>query len=317
MSSHRTLSTFLSSRDLRAKILVAAISTAVSLGIAWLVFEKVQAKRAAVFRPKLLAVQEHLALHPTLGFLWRPNLNVLFPKELRWLDEEYEGIDPRPIVTDRYGFLNHPRALEGDHTSIDIVGVGDSFLHDMTFVLFEFFEERGLSYYNLSMHRYSPPQYNIVLRDYALPLRPKRVLYGVYENDFRETEDFEQWLESGQNWFAYHGGLWAGQPPKPVSFNRNAQFLSVLGHIRDAHQLCERDGIEFTVLLIPSKKLMLFPNKRSIYDTRVYNKLAKAMDKDGIPYLDVREVFGRKKDVRPLYWKKDSHWSHAGSLLAA
>ena len=60
------------------------------------------------------------------------------------------------------------------------------------------------------MHRQGPPQYNRILESYAVALKPDMVIYGLYENDFFETLDFEAWLNSGEDWFTYHSGYWCG-----------------------------------------------------------------------------------------------------------
>ncbi len=70
------------------------------------------------------------------------------------------------------------------------------------------------------MHRHCPPQYNIALREHALPLRPRWVLYAVYENDFLETMDYEDWARSGLDWFAFHSGVWAGPAGVPGGTER-------------------------------------------------------------------------------------------------
>ena len=106
---------------------------------------------------------------------------------------------------------------------VNIIGLGDSFVHDAANTFYEYFDRHSLFYYSLAMHRHSPPQYNIILRDYAAPLRPDWIIYGLYENDFDEAEDFDAWRESGVDWFAFHSGTWAGWPTGGGAFDRLTQ----------------------------------------------------------------------------------------------
>jgi hypothetical protein len=131
-------------------------------------------------------VQSLLRTHPTLGYLWESNLSL--PAGTPWMDQV-----PRALTTDAMGFFNHPTAISrrAADEHVNIVGLGDSFVHDAANTFYQFFDRHSLFYYSLAMHRHSPPQYNIILRDYAVPLRSDWIIYGLYENDFDEAEDFE------------------------------------------------------------------------------------------------------------------------------
>ena len=159
--------------------------------------------------PRLLAVQSQLALHPRVGFLWKGDIERSDGVLLPWADQVVE-----PLSTDSAGFRNHPRAIawRKQGRRAHVIGLGDSFVHDAAYFFFELFAERDLFYYNLAMHRHSPPQYNRIFEEYAASRRPDWVVYGVFENDFREALDFEAWRASSRDWFSYHSGTWAGPP---------------------------------------------------------------------------------------------------------
>ena len=101
-----------------------------------------------------MAVQGLLSLNPYVGYLWKSNLNVMFPKRLQWLDIDVEGIVPKPLVTDQYGFRNDPNAVTRlEDRPPDIIGLGDSYINDAAYEFFNYFEQNGYYYYNMAMHR--------------------------------------------------------------------------------------------------------------------------------------------------------------------
>ncbi|MBN2307474.1 MAG: hypothetical protein JXR94_00800, partial [Candidatus Hydrogenedentes bacterium] len=161
-------------------------------------------------RPEVQAVQAYLELDPDLGFTWRPNVRADEQVVFEVADVEFE-----PLTTDEHGFNNAPGALaerRAGRSRFDMVGVGDSFMEHACRGFHDAFEAAGLAYYSLAMHRHSPPQYNVALREYALGLEPAWVVYGLFENDFAEAHDYEDWRGTGLDWFAYHSGTWCGPP---------------------------------------------------------------------------------------------------------
>jgi hypothetical protein len=206
------------------------------------------------------------------------------------------------------------------------------------------------------MHRLCPPQYNEILKEFAVPLRPHVVIYGLYTNDFEETEDFEQWRTSGMDWFAYHSGTWAG-PPLDLSSRgtrygriRNAIGNMLIGHYtflrylrytcypagarlpgddqqsaisEDKVALCIREAAAIAeknnILFI----VLLIPDKEYVLyrqgadKDKLYQRLISVMEKHKIWYVDLSLAFCAYPNRRDLYYKEDYHWNNTGMRIAA
>jgi hypothetical protein len=283
-------------------------------------------------------VQSLLRTHPTLGYLWESNISL--PGGTPWMDQV-----PRALTTDAMGFFNHPSAISrlAADEHVNIVGLGDSFVHDAANTFYQFFDRHSLFYYSLAMHRHSPPQYNIILRDYALPLRPDWIIYGLYENDFDEAEDFEAWRESGVDWFTFHSGTWAGWPTGGGAFDRLTQryipevrrrFLRACdryGFLRapvaqsgervakkvvSALDIANQMKSNFLLVLIPSKKTMMrgATPQAQLY-TDLLNQVRQRAD---LHILDLAPRFRTCcGDPASLYYKIDGHWNEAGMTEGA
>jgi hypothetical protein len=230
------------------------------------------------------------------------------------------------LITDEYGFPNNPAAIEALKTNTpDIIGLGDSFIHNGANLFFRFFQKQGYFYYNMAMHRQCPPQYNSILVRYALKHRPKHILYGVYVNDFEETEDFRQWKQSGLDWFTYHSGIWCGPPIKSKGVRESAAAAKkrdvsprdVLGCILSANEICQTNGIDFTLMLIPSKDYVASNSRSDPCETTFYDTLQTEASRAGIRVIDLREVFVKEHNPASLYWKAEGHWSYHGMDVAA
>ena len=80
-------------------------------------------------------------LRPDTGFLWKENLNVSANANPEWRDQE-----KYPLITDEFGFLNPPDAISmrRDRRPIDIIGLGDSFIHESAFLFSDLFRRKGL-----------------------------------------------------------------------------------------------------------------------------------------------------------------------------
>ena len=144
----------------------------------------------------------NLNLDSELGFRFKPSLVIPKPQK-GWLDQK-----PRELRTDKNGFHNQTNNmidLNGTQ-NLDILSVGDSFMYGASDIFKDFFNKKNLTFYNLAMFRYGPPQYNIVIKKYGLELQPKVIIYGIFENDFYDTYDFEDWSKSNLDWFSYHNG---------------------------------------------------------------------------------------------------------------
>lgn len=284
-------------------------------------------------------IQPLLRAHSTLGYLWESNLSLPVGT-LKWADQV-----PRALTTDAIGFFNDPTAISrlASDEHVNIIGLGDSFVHDAANTFYQFFDRQSLFYYSLAMHRHSPPQYNIILRDYALPRRPDWIIYGLYENDFDEAEDFEAWRESGVDWFAYHSGSWAGRPigrgavarltqryipelrrrllkaadrfgfgDAPMAQSGERIATLVVSALDAANQM----ESNFLLVLIPSKKAVIGGEspKAPLY-TDLLNRVRPRTD---LRILDLAPRFRTCcGDPASLYYKIDGHWNEAGMTEGA
>jgi hypothetical protein len=281
-------------------------------------------------------VQSLLRPDPIVGYLWQPNLSEP-AGTFKWADQV-----PQDLTTDGNGFFNDAKAISmaASGRRVDLLGLGDSFLHDAAKTFFSFFEQESLFYYSLAMHRHSPPQYNLILRDHAARYKPSWIIYGIYENDFDETEDFENWQRSGLDWFAFHSGTWAGRPLGGNLITRRLQawlpelsrlFLrplgmfgvnsmpkavnaaKVAGYVSEARALAKSAGSRFLVVLIPSKETAVLgtPQVGPTYDQLVNHLKGEP----NLMLVDLRKWFADCCDEQSrasLYYKIDGHWNQAG-----
>jgi hypothetical protein len=321
------------------RILLAAFAIALPIASAEFFLRTRFAETPFVPGSRLLKVQSYLRLHPTLGFLWKGDIayddGVLLP----WRDQVVV-----PLSTDSAGFRNHPRAiaaLEGKR-QVDVIGLGDSFLHDCAYIFHDLFEQSGFFYYNMAMHRHSPPQYNLILEQYAAALRPRWVVYAVFENDFREAVDFERWKASGIDWFSYHSGTWAGPPVDASrlgrlmrrSFRGGYGFYRSLtrdsrqrreglswqipaelrSYVLEASEIARSRGIRLLLVLVPSKTTAI---QGSSDESLLYDQLLRDLREAAIPTLDLRQSFAESdRDPASLYYRLDAHWNPDGMRAA-
>lgn len=292
--------------------------------------------------PEVVAIQRHLQLHPRIGFTW--NTNVAQDQDIVI---EVAGAESQPLSTGEFGFLNHPAAIESVKAgeAVDIVGLGDSFMEHASHNFHEFFKSNGLAYYGMAVHRQAPPHYNVILEDHALPLRPKWILYGLFENDFMETADFDRWRVSGLNWFTFHSGTWCGPPVAVSALARfkdrhlrgfgglyhvlharlrgermtltgptRAEIERVLQEIRRANDLATASGAAFVLVLIPSRATAL---AGSSPESEAYDALLNELDGAPLTLIDLRAPFIEHETPASLYYEIDAHWNRAGMDLAA
>jgi hypothetical protein len=305
-------------------------------------FRKRYAEPARTATPEIVAVQEHLRLDSTIGFTWKPNIpassNILF---------DSQDAEPYPLSTDAQGFINTPEAINriDARSTVDIVGLGDSFLEHGATVLTDFFRTHNLDYYNLAMHRQSPPQYTDILETYAKPLKPKWIVYSIFENDFKEIDDYLRWKDSGLDWFTYHSGTWCGTPlPLTTSEQLRDTYLRgysalytavqsrflgdalstkgpppntpglIAREINRAYDLAHDEGISFVVLFIPARGSIL--GGPSLEST-AYDAVIPYLNEAEVHYIDLRSVFNDHEDSPSLYYKINGHWSPKGITIAA
>lgn len=293
-------------------------------------------------RPEVLFIQAHLERDPTLGFTWRKNVRSQEDVVIRNSD-----VEPIVLTTDECGFWNPPDAIDNRLAAkvVDVVGLGDSFIEHAAFAFVEKFREKGLSYYNQAIHRQCPLQYNQILNRYVLPLSPRYVIYGVFENDFSECQDFQEWRASGKDWFRYHGGFWCGPPLglSPIeqiaktyfrgfySFERimtarvRGEKMSVMGPtakqvqtvesaIAEAARLSADSGARFILLLIPSRYTV---TQGTTLEAKAFDEITASAQQRKIETLDLRPLFASTPDASTLYYKQDAHWNRKGIELCA
>ena len=285
--------------------------------------------------PEILAIQEYLQLEPDIGFVWKTNVreeeNIIF---------DLRDIEFPPLSTDAQGFINPPEAiLAVEHgIPVDVVGLGDSFMEHGTYIFRTLFKNAGLSYYNHAIHRQSPPQYLSILEKYSTPLEPAWVILGLFENDFSEIEDYDQWRKSGMDWFSYHSGLWYGPavPVNPldafyidhfrgvnglvhairgrlrserISFSgpTEAQIKRVIAVLTETRLHAEAQGARFLLIVIPGKNTAIHGDSPA---SRAYDRVIKDLPETSV--LDLRPMFASAPDPAALYYREDAHWNADG-----
>ncbi len=286
------------------------------------------------------AIQAFLQTDPELGFTWKPGIT----EDLRVILEVKDAELP-PLSTDDSGFLNHPQAIAQAREGItsDVIGLGDSFVEHASHTFFVRLKEAGFHYYGRAIHRQAPPQYNLILARHALPAKPRWIVYGLYENDFWETRDYQQWQESGLDWFTFHSGTWCGRPLSVGAarrffgkhlrgFGAFTQVINerlgrtsastdkapnadlVLPYLCDAHARAEVAGCRFLLLLIPSKKTTL---DKATPESAAFDALLPPLGEEQIEVLDLRAPFAEAPEPAALFYERDGHWNANGMNLAA
>lgn len=308
---------------------------------------KVEALRIGLPRPyepaaEILAIQRHQRRHPRLGFLWKPDIDTADEVVVAWGD-----IPAGALCTDEYGFANSPEAiaLRRDGAPVEIAGVGASYMGGAQGLFHEYLALQGRFYYSLAHGRFTLPQYNIALEQYALPMQPQWIVYGLNEVSFALIPDFEGWAASGLDWFEYHGGTWCG-PPREAGFPHNVlrpyprihrlyQGLTkslfpkglpwqapspdelvdkTFEYVNGAYRTARAAGAHFVLLLIPSKQRMAHGPSPGLY---LFERLLPRLREAGVPYIDLRESFSQAEDVEQLYFRFDGHWNRQGVYRAA
>jgi hypothetical protein len=252
-------------------------------------------------------------------------------------------IEPAPLSTDEFGIINLPEAIQARRNghSVDIVGLGDSFMEIAHKQFHEGFRDHGLFYYSLALHRLCPGQYNVLLGRHSA-MAPRVVVYGVFENDFSETSDWLDWQASGLDWFSYHSGTWCGPPVGVNPYTRfthtRARGWYAFGRILNANLRGERmtltgpsekeiDNVieaikhaktsanamnaRFVLVLIPGKQSAVSGNSR---EAAAYDALLHALP--DIEVVDLRAIFREHSLPKSLYYERDSHWNERGVGLA-
>lgn len=293
-------------------------------------------------RPEVRAVQQYLTLDPIIGFKWQPNISAE-----RGIRFDINDMTTPALSTDTFGVMNSPAAIAqlASGSAIDVVGLGDSFMEMAAPKFHDRFKQSGLAYYSLAIHRQCPIQHSAILDQWGVPLKPRAVVYGIFENDFQESADFENWKASGLDWFAYHSGTWCGPPIGDSKFARLMRtytrgwftFARVLEEklngppssarvvtqheiglavapIAEAAENAREAGARFVLVAIPSKET----TKGDVTaESKAYDTLLAALLPSNIEIVDLRKPFHEHPDPASLYYVKDGHWNDNGIAFAA
>ena len=291
--------------------------------------------------PEILAIQPYLQLDSRIGFTWNTDVSADRGIVFEVADAEFE-----PLSTDSQGFINSPDAIVARAAGqpVDIVGLGDSFVEHAAHSFYTLFAAEGFAYYSLAIHRQSPPQYNTILEDRALPLEPNWIVYGLFENDFLETEDFDDWKKSGLDWFTFHSGTWCGAPLAQTALGRfkndhlrgydglaqtmrsryRGEKMSVSGptshqvsrvreELHRAAQLAEVAGARLLLLLIPSRVSVI---EVPTAEAHAYDALLDRLASTTTTVIDLRETFRAHANPASLFYELDGHWNRTGIEVA-
>ncbi len=297
---------------------------------------------AGIYTPteEVLAAQRFQASYPEIGFLWKPYLGSRDTAILQWSDQ-----DPVELFTDRYGFINSPEAIELQQAGnrIEILGLGGSFMQGAATVFHDFFSIYDRLYYNMATHRHTFPMFSAAFDRYADTVRPSLVLLGLNEASPALIEDYENWAESGLDWFTYHSGTWAGPPidsrpnlgplnmwetgyalavavlrkiglHKRTPPKEEDQITKTVREIRRVADKCETIGAHLLVLYIPGKATALTGDSKGL---PVIEEILNRLKSLGIDHLDLRPTFENVDDPSSLYYVVDGHWNKYGMVEAA
>jgi hypothetical protein len=163
--------------------------------VAWEIAAKLIAARSQAENPFYSrAADDELA---------NPELPYIRPKHLNWTGMSFGDLNegkpdllmgPVTFRTDHQGFRNAT-----DRDRADVVFVGDSFTEAGNVADSDTFVERVAAARewtarNLGRAGYGPPSELVVLRDYALPCRPKWIVWQIAEsNDLFDAWSYQRW----------------------------------------------------------------------------------------------------------------------------
>jgi hypothetical protein len=297
----------------------------------------------AALAPEIKSIQSQMLPHPRLGFLWKPNIDTADNVVLQWGDTPAGALS-----TDEYGFANTPVAIamKKANTPIDIIGIGASFIGGAQGLFHEYFWLKGLFYYNMAHGRFTLPNFNAAISEYAIPARPRLIVYCLSEASFYMIDDFEQWRKSGMDWFTFHSGSWCGPAIKtgipydqlrlyrpsfalyvalertlfkktidrPDEQRKRELVERTFRYIAEGYKTARKNDVGFVVLFIPDKSRMIGGPSPNLF---IFERIAPRLKETRIPFIDLRDIFARSGDPRDLYFPVDNHWNRKGIYIAA
>lgn len=256
--------------------------------------------------------------HPLLGYRRKPN---------QVINEQ--------TMTDRYGMQNATEALAWD--TVDIVGVGDSYMDLAHHTFYELFHGKGIKYHSLAIFGYGPGNYNILMREYGKELKPKIYVYSTYlGNDPGDIRRYETWQASGKGWYEHNGGyvfpierqglLWGWRlfMSRAKGFARNLisrinpgsyeavralvnrdDAETVFQYVLQAKELAAQQHAKLLVVIIPRT-----PDHKPLLDP-IAAKVVNLCEGKGIMCLDLDPAFGDTAG-RTRFFASDGHWNESG-----
>jgi len=260
--------------------------------------------------------------HPLLGYRYPP---------LQVIDENTQA--------DQFGMRNAKEVLAWN--TVDVVGVGDSYVDNARLVFSEAFKAHGVKYHSLASFGYGPAQYNVLMKDFGSKLKPQVYVYSTYlGNDPGDVRRYETWRASGKGWYEHNGGYlfpierqglvwgWRLFVGRTKSFARNLvsrinpdtygalrglvkrdDAETVFEYVMQAKQIADEQHAELLVVIVPrtaGHKPLLDP---------IVSKLIGLCGNKGITCLDLDPSFG-EEGGRDRLFAPDGHWNEAGMEMA-
>lgn len=267
-------------------------------------------------------ISKELEEHSLLGYRRVPN---------RIVDEMTQ--------VDTFGMLNVREALAWQ--TVDVVGIGDSYVDLAHKVFFDRFKAYNLRYHSLAVFGYGPANYNVLMNEYGRTLSPKVYIYSVYlGNDPGDIRRYENWRATGKGWYEHNGGyvfpiqrqglvwgwhLFLGRAKSfatRIISRVNAESYAALRglvkrddaetvfeYIHQAKKLAETHQAELLVVIVPrtaDHKPLLDP---------IASKLVGLCAGKGVMVLDLDTAFDDAQN-RDALFAADGHWNEAGMHVA-
>jgi hypothetical protein len=196
------------------------------------------------------AWQNMMAGDQELGFVMKPDLDMHFPSEGREIELRTAGLGISAAGDNDIGFRDI-----GTKAPYDVIALGDSFtfcddspaencwvrvLSDRT----------GLSIATLGVNGYSNLAESRLLKKVGPELKPRVILVGFFQNDFKDNLHFENWTKSGSELDYW---TWMSQKRRSGTSDflaRNSFVYRLIDAARrygkrETHEHKE-DGLEFT-----------------------------------------------------------------------
>ena len=260
--------------------------------------------------------------HALLGYRYPP---------LHVIDENTQA--------DEFGMRNAREALTWD--TVDIVGIGDSYIDNAHRIFFEEFRAQGVKYHSLALFGYGPANYNVLMGEFGAKLTPKIYVYSTYlGNDPGDVRRYEDWRASGKGWYEYNGGYvfpierqglawgWRMFIGRAKSFASNLisridpdsydalrglvkrdDAETVFEYVVQAKEIAEKQQAELLVVIVPRME-----EHKPLLDP-IAAKLINLCAGKGIVCMDLDPSFGPVSKRSGLF-APDGHWNETGMDVA-